>query len=69
MKPQIANTIEITFTPPILSLNTNTARTGTIGNPKTLMELENKEETSKTNPTQPIAKTCQDMAVPTKFIT
>ena len=44
------------------------ARTGTIGKPKTLMALENKEDTSKIKPTQPIAETSHIIAVQTKVM-
>ena len=44
--------MEITFIPPIFSWKKITARIGTIGKPKTLMALENKEDTSKIKPTR-----------------
>ncbi|KAK3038701.1 hypothetical protein RJ639_028308 [Escallonia herrerae] len=68
-KPQIANNIDTTFTPSILSWKNTTARLGTIGKPKVLITLENKEDTLKISPTQPIEKTCHAMAIHTNVIT
>ncbi|KAK3006519.1 hypothetical protein RJ639_015783 [Escallonia herrerae] len=68
-KPQIANNIATTFTPSILSWKNTTARLGTIGKPKVLITLENKEDTLKISPTQPIEKTCHAIAIHTNVIT
>jgi hypothetical protein len=58
--------MEKIFDASILSWKTITATTGTIGSPTAVMELENTEEDSKINPTQPTVYTCQKIAAEAK---
>ncbi|GLT51347.1 hypothetical protein SLA2020_247640 [Shorea laevis] len=53
----------ITFTTSLLSWKKITATIGMTGRPKTLMALENKEDTSKINPIVPTTKICEAIAV------
>lgn len=67
-KPHIANTMAINFKPCILSWKKTTARTGTIGKPAIPTALEKREDVSKISPAEPIAYSCQHIAVQTRVM-